>query len=178
MRGLVALGTAVVAIVLQVGPIHAQASGDQRAGDQVIGEQVFGAATAEITEPGSLTPTGQGRFVIEDRMYSGRSVGRSIDDRVAACFSGRLTSTEEWALAATRMVGEHDTTIQIRPTRGTVTLRLRGQMDALSASGSWEVVRATGQCDGLEAEGQYTATYSDRTPQLRLTFDGRGRVSR
>ncbi len=168
MRGLAVLTAAVTALLLNVAAVQGQ----------VIGEQVFGAATAEISEPGSLTPTGQGRFIIQDRIYTGKGVGRSVDDRFAACFSGRLTSTEEWSLMAARMSGAHVSTVQIRPERGTVTLRLRGQMDALTASGTWEVVRATGPCDGLEAEGEYTVAYSDQTPQFRMTFDGRGRVSR
>ena len=139
---------------------------------QVVGEALIGAATAEIDEPGSLTPTGNGRFATEDRVYAGTSLGRSVDDGLAGCFTGRLMSTEEWLLESPRMAGSHASTVRIRPERGTVILRLRGQMDALRASGSWEVVRATGPCAGLEGEGRYTATFSERDPNLRITFDG------
>ena len=142
---------------------------------QVVGEAIFGAATGNINEPGSLTPTGSGRFTIQDRMYTARSIGRSVDDDLAACFSGRFTSTEEWSLETPKLAGSHQARVQIRPERGTVTLRLQGEMDGLVASGTWEVVRATGPCDGIEAEGYYTATYSDRDPNFRMTFDGRGR---
>ena len=144
---------------------------------QVVGESIIGAATAEIQEPGSLTPTGSGRFATQGRIYAGTSLGRSVEDRVASCFTGRLTSTEEWMLESTKMTGTHQSTIQIRPERGTVTLRLVGEMDDLAASGRWEVVRATGRCDGLEGEGRYTATFSDREPNLRLTFAGLARRS-
>lgn len=144
---------------------------------QGAGESVIGAATADIREPGSLTPVGNGRFATQDRVYSGTSLGRAVDDELADCFTGRMMATEEWLLESQRMTGTHQSTVRIRPERGTVTLRLSGQMDQLAASGTWEVVRATGRCDGLEGEGRYTATFSDRGPQLRLTFAGLARKS-
>jgi hypothetical protein len=144
---------------------------------QAVGESIIGAATAEIQEPGSLTPTGNGRFATQGRVYAGTSLGRSVEDSLASCFTGRLTSIEEWLLESQKMSGTHQSTIRIRPERGTVTLRLSGEMDELAASGAWEVVRATGRCTGLEGEGRYTATYSDRVPHLRLTFAGLARKS-
>ena len=144
---------------------------------QAVGESIIGAATAEIREPGSLTPTGNGRFATQGRVYAGTSLGRSVEDSLAGCFTGRLTSIEEWLLESSKLSGTHQSTIRIRPERGTVTLRLSGEMDELAASGTWEVVRATGRCEGLEGEGRYTATYSDREPHLRLTFAGLARQS-
>ncbi len=158
---------AVATFAAPVGPARGQA----------VGEAIIGAASAEIDEPGSLIPTGNGRFATQDRVYAGTSLGRSVEDGLASCFTGRLTSTEEWLLESPRMTGTHQSTIRIRPERGTVTLRLVGQMDELAASGTWEVVRATGRCAGLDGEGRYTATYSDRDPQLRLTFAGLARKS-
>ena len=143
---------------------------------QAVAESVLGAATADISEPGSLTPTGNGRFATQGRVYAGTSLGRAVEDRLAGCFTGRLTSTEEWLLESARMTGTHQSTVRIRPERGTVTLRLVGTMDEpLAASGTWEVVRATGQCAGLEGEGRYTATFSERDPNLGLTFAGLAR---
>ena len=140
---------------------------------QAVGESVIGAASADIREPGSLTPTGNGRFATQGRVYGETSLGRSVDDELADCFTGRLTSAEEWLLESARMTGSHRSTVRIRPERGTVTLRLAGAMEEpLAASGTWEVVRATGPCAGLEGEGRYTATFSDRDPNLRLTFAG------
>ena len=145
---------------------------------QTVGESIIGAASADIHEPGALTPTGNGRFATQGRVYTGTSLGRSVEDGLAGCFTGRLTSTEEWLLESTRMTGTHQSTVRIRPERGTVTLRLVGQMEeGLAASGTWEVVRATGRCAGLEGGGRYTATYSDRDPNLRLTFAGLARRS-
>ena len=144
---------------------------------QTVGESVIGAATADIREPGSLTPTGNGRFATQGRVYAGTSLGRSVEDRLASCFTGRLTSAEEWLLESSRMTGTHQSTIRIRPERGTVTLRLDGRMEEpLAASGTWEVVRATGRCAGLEGGGRYTATFSDGDPNLRLTFAGIART--
>ena len=167
MRWRVVVLVTVAMFAISAGPARGQA----------VGESVIGAATAEIREPGSLIPTGNGRFATQGRVYTGSSLGRSVDDSLASCFTGRVTSTEEWLLESSTMTGTHQSTVRIRPERGTVTLRLNGQMDDLAASGSWEVVRATGRCDGLEGEGRYTATYSDRDPNLRLTFAGLARQS-
>ena len=156
----------VATLAATVTPAHGQA----------VGESVIGAATADIQEPGSLTPTGNGRFATQDRVYVGTSLGRAVEDELANCFTGRITTIEEWLLESPRMTGSHRSTVRIRPERGTVTLRLVGLMEEeLAASGSWEVVRATGRCAGLEGEGRYTATFSDRDPQLRLTFAGLAR---
>ena len=135
-------------------------------------EPIFGTATGDTDEPGSLTPTGHGRFVIQDRVYAGRSLGRSVVDEWAACFSGALTSSEEWSLEAPKMVGSHQSTVVIRSERGQVTLRLRGQMESLVASGGWEIVRTSGSCAGLEGAGRYTAKFSSGSPEFRLTFEG------
>jgi hypothetical protein len=159
--------------VLALVAAAAAAGGPARA--QTAGEPVFGAASGVTDEPGSLTPTGNGRFAIQDREYEGASLGRSPVDSLAACFTGRWSSTEDWALESATMSGAHRGTVRIRLERGTVTLRLVGTMEYPTASGTWQVVRATGACDGLDAEGQYSATYSDREPNFRLTFDGRAR---
>lgn len=136
---------------------------------------IFGAATGETDDPGQLTPTGHGRFAIQDRVYVGRSLGRSVEDDWAACFSGRLTSTEDWALESGRMSGSHASLVTIGSERVGITLRLRGQMERLTASGSWEIVRGSGPCADLDGEGSYTATYANASPQFRLTFDGQVR---
>jgi hypothetical protein len=136
---------------------------------------VLGAASGELDEPGSLTPLGNGRFAIQDRLYSGRSLVRSVADEFAACLSGQLTSSEEWNLAAPEMAGRHMSTVTVRGDRSVVTLRLRGQMEYPTASGSWEIASASGRCGGISGEGRYTATYSDANPDFRLTLEGQVR---
>jgi len=137
-------------------------------------EPVFGAATGSMDAEGDMRPTGNGRFTIDDRVYAGRVLGRAVGMQAAACFTGSLRSVEEWALETPRMVGTHESSVTIRSDRGVLTLRLRGQMEQFSASGTWEIVRASGGCAGLDGEGQYTAEYSTSSsrPDMRLTFDG------
>jgi len=135
-------------------------------------ELVFGAATAELEDSGSLIPKGDGRFETEDRRYVGKSVARSVTDEWAACLSGRLTSREDWSLETPKLDGTHRSTITIRSERAVVTLRLRGQMEYPTASGSWEITRATGACAGLDGEGRYTVSFSSSDPEFRLTFEG------
>jgi hypothetical protein len=50
-------------------------------------------------------------------------------------------------------------------------------MEYPTASGSWEIVKASGGCAGLDGDGHYTATFpgSGDTPSFRLTFDGEAR---
>jgi len=137
-------------------------------------DPVFGAASGSIDDEGDMTPTGNGKFTIDDRVYVGKSLGRSVDGLAAACFTGDLRSVEEWALESPRMVGTHESAVTIRSDRGVLTLRLRGQMEQLTASGTWEIVRSSGGCSELDGEGKYTASYSSSRsgPNLRLTFDG------
>lgn len=137
-------------------------------------DPVFGAASGSIDDEGDMTPTGNGKFTIDDRVYVGKSLGRSVDGLAAACFTGDLRSVEEWALESPRMVGTHESAVTIRSDRGVLTLRLRGQMEQLTASGTWEIVRSSGGCSELAGEGKYTASYSSSRsgPNLRLTFDG------
>jgi hypothetical protein len=92
----------------------------------------------------------------------------------AACFTGDLRSVEEWSLESSRMVGTHESVVTIRSERGSLTLRLRGQMEQMTASGTWQVVRSSGDCASVDGDGKYTAAYNaDRSgPNLRLTFDG------
>jgi hypothetical protein len=163
------LRNAALALLLAAVPSGAAAS-------VAAPEPVFGAATGEIDEPGSLTPLGNGRFAIHDRVYVGRGVGRSVVDDWGACFTGQLTSTEEWLLEAVKMSGTHQSTVAIRSDRGALTLRLRGPMELLTASGGWEIVRGVGACAGLIGEGRYTASFSSTSPQFRLTFDGQVRT--
>jgi hypothetical protein len=137
-------------------------------------DPVFGAATGAMDAEGDMAPTGNGRFTIDDRVYSGKMLGRSVGSLAAACFTGDLRSVEEWALEAPRMVGTHESDVTIRSERGVLTLRLRGQMEQFSASGTWTIVRASGGCSPLDGDGKYTATYatSGARPDFRLTFDG------
>lgn len=135
-------------------------------------EPILGVASGEMSDPGSLAPVGYGHFVIQDRVYAGRSLGRSVLDEWGACFSGTLTSTEDWALDATRMAGAHQSTVVVRSERSALTLRLQGQMEFPTASGSWYIVRATGACANLDGEGRYSTTFSSTGLEFRLTFEG------
>jgi hypothetical protein len=121
-----------------------------------------------------MTPTGNGKFTIDDRVYVGKSLGRSVAGLAATCFTGDLRSVEEWSLESPKMVGTHESTVTIRSEHGALTLRLRGQMDQFTASGTWEIVKSTGGCADIDGDGKYTATYSSAKsgPNLRLTFDG------
>ena len=139
-----------------------------------MADPVFGVGTGSTVEEGEMMPTGNGRFTIDDRVYVGTSLGRSVAGLSAECFTGELRSVEEWALESPRMAGTHESIVTIRSERGVVTLRLRGQMDQFIASGNWEIVRASGGCSELAGNGKYTAQYSSARsgPNLRLTFDG------
>jgi hypothetical protein len=148
--------------------------GSAVAAPMAASEPVFGAATGTIDAEGEMLPTGNGRFTIDDRIYTGKSLGRSVGSLAAACFTGDVRSVEEWALEAPKMVGTHESEVTIRSERGVLTLRLRGQMEQFTASGTWTVVRASGGCAVLDGDGKYTATYTSASPQsdFRLTFDG------
>jgi hypothetical protein len=139
---------------------------------------VFGIGTGSTLDEGEMLPTGNGRFTVDDRVYVGESLGRSVAGLAADCFTGSLRSVEEWSLEAPRMVGTHESEVTIRSERGTLTLRLRGQMEQFTASGTWQIVRASGGCAELSGDGKYTASYStSRTdPNLRLTYDGETRT--
>ena len=164
MRAL--LGSVALATLLLAGPAQVAAAA------ATLPEPLFGAASGEIDEPGSLTPLGYGRFGIQGRVYTGRSIGRSVRDGLAACFTGSVAASEEWALQAPSMSGAHRSSVTIRGERWLVALQLRGDMEALTASGTWEIIRATGPCATLEGAGRYTATFSHLSPEYRLTFDG------
>jgi hypothetical protein len=137
-------------------------------------EPVFGVATGSMDDEGDMSPTGNGKFTIDDRVYAGKSIGRSVASLAAACFTGDLRSIEEWSLETPKMVGTHESTVTIRSERGVLTLRLRGHMEQFTASGSWQIVRSAGGCSELDGDGKYTATYSTSRgePDLKLTFDG------
>ena len=137
-------------------------------------DPVFGVGTGTTAEEGEMMPTGNGRFTIDDRVYVGKSLGRSVAGLSADCFTGDLRSVEEWALESPRMAGTHESMVTIRSERGSLTLRLRGEMEQFTASGTWEIVRASGGCAELDGDGKYTAQYSSSRngPNLRLTFDG------
>jgi hypothetical protein len=146
-------------------------------------EPVFGVATGATDSEGDMLPTGNGRFTIDDRVYVGKSLGRSVASLAAACFTGDLRSVEEWRLETPQMVGAHESTVTIRSERGAMTLRLRGQMEQMTASGTWQIVRASGACGSLDGNGTYTAVYSSSStgasgdkPDFRLTFDGETQV--
>jgi hypothetical protein len=137
-------------------------------------EPVIGVASGDAEDPGAMTPTGNGRFTIDDRVYSGRSLVRSVSDEAARCLTGQFRSVEDWVLESPRMTGTHRSAVTIRSDVGTVTLQLRGRMEFPSASGDWQVTRATGGCADLQGEGTYTVTYpgSGDASTFRLTFDG------
>ena len=137
-------------------------------------DPVFGVGTGTTADEGEMMPTGNGRFTIDDRIYVGTTLGRSVASTTAECFTGDLRSVEDWALETPRMIGTHESTVTIRSAHGALSLRLRGQMDQFTASGAWEIVRATGGCSDLDGNGRYTAQYSSARsgPNLRLTFDG------
>ena len=160
------VGSIALAMLLTAAPLRigSAASG--------LPEPVFGAATGETEEPGSLTPVGNGRFAIEGRVYTGRSIGRSVHDGLAACFTGQLATSEDWRLEAPKMSGVHRSTVTIRGERSLLVLQLQGEMEFPTASGTWEVVRASGPCATVEGSGRYTATFSHTSPEFRLTFDG------
>ena len=149
-------------------------AGVSRAAPLASADPVFGVGTGTTIEEGEMMPTGNGRFTIDDRVYVGRSLGRSVAGLSADCFTGDLRSVEEWALESPRMNGTHESVVTNRSERGTLTLRLRGQMEEFTASGTWEIVRASGGCAELDGDGKYTAQYSSgrAVPNLRLTFDG------
>ncbi|MFN8523855.1 MAG: hypothetical protein U0821_12220 [Chloroflexota bacterium] len=159
--------SAAAALMLSLSPFLATGA---------LAEQVLGAALADIEDPGTLAPIGHGRFSTQDRVYSGRAFGRSGPDEIADCFTGPFRSTEDWQLEAPKMTGSHLSTVTIRSERGSITLRLRGQMEFPAAAGRWDLVRGTGSCVGLDGEGRYSATYlngaSATEPELRLTFEG------
>ena len=165
-RGL-ALGLALILTTLWAAPVSVAAP-------LAATDPVFGVGTASTAEDGDMLPTGNGRFTIDDRVYAGRSLGRSVAMLSADCFTGDFRSVEEWALETPRMVGTHESVVTIRSDRGMLTLRLRGQMEQFTASGSWEIVRASGACSALGGTGKYTAAYTESRsgPNLRLTFDG------
>ena len=137
-------------------------------------DPVFGVGTGSTAEEGEMMPTGNGRFTIDDRVYVGRSLGRSVAGLTADCFTGELRSVEEWSLESPKMTGTHESVVTIRSDGGVLTLRLRGQMEQFTASGTWQIVRATGGCAELNGDGKYTAQYSSvrNGPTFRLTFDG------
>ena len=147
------------------------------AAPSALEDPVFGSATGTTVEDGDMMPTGNGRFTIDDRVYAGTSIGRSVATVAAECFTGELRSVEEWALESPRMSGTHESAVTIRSTRGVLSLRLRGQMDQFTASGTWDVVRATGGCSELDGTGRYTAQYASARSgtTLKLTFDGEAR---
>jgi hypothetical protein len=149
-------------------------AGVGRAAPLASADPVFGVGTGTTLEEGEMMPTGNGRFTIDDRVYVGKSLGRSVAGLAADCFTGDLRSVEEWALESPKMLGTHESVVTIRSERGTLTLRLRGQMEQFTASGTWEIVRASGGCSELDGDGNYTAQYSSSRngPNLRLTFDG------
>jgi hypothetical protein len=137
-------------------------------------DPVFGVSTGTTIDEGEMMPTGNGRFTIDDRIYVGKSLGRSVAGVSAECFTGDFRSVEEWSLETPRMNGTHESAVTIRSEHGALSLRLRGQMEQFTASGTWEIVRASGACASLDGNGQYTATYSTSRsgPNLHLTFDG------
>jgi len=140
-------------------------------------EPVFGSATGSTDDEGDMSPTGNGKFTIDDRVYVGKIIGRSVAGLAAACFTGELRSVEEWSLESPKMTGTHESMVTIRSEKGALTLRLRGQMEQFSASGTWHIVRSSGGCADLVGEGKYTATYESKNgPDFRLTFDGQTEV--
>jgi hypothetical protein len=56
-------------------------------------EPVIGVASGDAEDPGAMTPTGNGRFTLDDRVYAGKSLVRSVSDRAARCLTGQFRST-------------------------------------------------------------------------------------
>ena len=137
---------------------------------------LFGFASGDMSQAGALMPLGGGRFAVDDRTYTGRSIAGSVMDEWAACFSGRFTSLEHWALDAPGMAGTHRGTLTIRAERGLVTVRLDGRVELPIASGRWELAQATGACAALGGEGGYTARFASTSPEFHLTFEGQLRI--
>ena len=137
-------------------------------------DPVFGVATGTTDDDGDMIPTGNGKFTIDDRVYVGKSLGRSVAGLAETCFTGDLRSVEEWSLESPKMAGTHESTVTIRSDDGALTLRLRGPMEQFTASGTWDIVKSSGGCSELDGEGKDTATYSSAKsgPNFRLTFDG------
>jgi hypothetical protein len=137
-------------------------------------DPVFGVATGSTDDEGDMTPTGNGKFTIDDRVYIGRSIGKSVGSLAATCFTGDLRSVEEWSLESSKMAGSHESMVTIRSEHGALTLRLRGQMEQFTASGNWEIVKSSGSCSDLDGDGKYTASYTSSRggPNFRMTFDG------
>jgi len=137
-------------------------------------EPVFGAASGSVDDQGTMTPTGNGHFSIDDRAYAGKSLAKSVSDDAASCLTGQFRTDETWSLESPKMNGNHRSTIVIRSDQGSVTLRLRGQMEFPTASGTWQITRATGNCSDLEGEGTYSATFPNNGEDspFRLAFEG------
>ncbi|MCC7369483.1 MAG: hypothetical protein IT306_13730 [Chloroflexi bacterium] len=171
LRWRLALGLLLAATLFGSG----RPAGPAQAAPLGASEPVFGVATGSTESDGEMLPTGNGRFTIDDRVFVGKSIGRSVAGTAAACFTGDLRAVDEWSLEAPKMVGTHESSVTIRSERGSLTLRLRGQMEGMSASGAWQIVRGSGDCAALDGDGKYTATFSSpgkSGPDLRLTFDG------
>jgi hypothetical protein len=166
-RRRLAVGLALLLSAILVGPSAGLAAPASSS------DPVFGIATGSTEDEGDMTPTGNGKFTIDDRIYSGKIIGRSVAGDTASCFTGDLRSEEEWHLESPRMVGTHESMVTIRSDGGALTLRLRGTMEQMTASGNWAIVKSTGSCSELDGDGKYTATYTSKNgPDFRLTFDG------
>src|SRR5215208_5571046 len=87
-------------------------------------EPIIGVASGDAEDPGAMTPTGNGRFTIDDRIYAGKSLVRSVSDDAARCLTGQFRSVEDWVLESPRMTGSHRSAVTIRSDLGTVTLQL------------------------------------------------------
>src|SRR5690349_15678604 len=109
------------------------APGASMASPLASSDPVFGVATGNTDDEGDMTPTGNGKFTIDDRVYVGKSIGKSVDGLAAACFTGDLRSVEEWSLDSSKMAGTHESDVTIRSERGVLSLRLRGQMQQFTA---------------------------------------------
>ena len=137
---------------------------------------LFGVASGNISEPGALVPLGGGRFAVQDRVYSGQSIGGSLLDEWAMCFSGRFTSLEHWALDAPGMAGTHRATLTIHSERGRVALHLDGRIQFPTTAGRWELGQVTGACASLGGAGSYSGTFASTSPAFRLTLQGQLRI--
>ena len=88
-------------------------------------EPIIGVASGDAG-PGAMTPTGNGRFTIDDRI-SRQEPGAVGVGRRSQIFTGQFRSVEDWVLESPRMIGSHRSAVTIRSDLGTVTLQLRGR---------------------------------------------------
>ena len=115
-------------------------------------EPIIGVASGDAEDPGAMTPNGDGRFTIDDRIYAGKSLVRSVSDDAARCLR-QPSSVEDSVLESPRMTALTGAPSRSAPTSGRSTSSF-GPEEFPSASGSWEVSRWTGDAPISRARGR------------------------